>query len=751
MYRFIGKDLPTDQPAAKAAGSLPFCRDIRLPGMLYLKLILSPVAHGYVRSVDVSDAMAVPGVVRILTYEDAPDRLYSRGKGRITKNAPEQERIFNRHVRFVGDRIGAVLAETPSAALQAAFLVRMEIDSYPAFLTPRKAMEASGGIPIHETDSVIRLPAMGFGSYESAEGEEFVQKTSVERVSHIAMEPHCAVADYRPGTGEMTIYTPTQSVFGVRSAVCTLLDLPMSRVRVLKTPMGGSFGSKQEMILEPVAALASLLTGRPVQFCMTRREVMLCTVCRHPVESEIRAKFTGDGRLTGVRLLATLDAGAYQTVTPDYAASISKNLAWVYDYGHLEYLPVSVCTNTPVSGGYRGWGGPEAVFIMETMMNGAARAFGMDPVDLRLKNILPPHAVSRIGNFDLGSLPLKKALELGRIEFGWDARRQRTAAQDRSARCLHGVGMALSVHTSGYYPRKFDWAAVILKIEEDGSVSLNCGIHDHGCGQAAAMKKIAAEVLETDPGTVSVPEGDTAFNALDNGCYSSRTVYVVGKAVEEAAREMKARVLSHAARMFGVPESELIYAEGTVYVIGRPSESLTLSQIACDCADCGPGALLVSHTHVPKSNPGPVAAHFAEVSVDTHTGLVDVLDYLAVHDVGTAINPEICRGQVGSAVQQGIGAVFCEGLEISRSTGRARNADLQRYHVARAADMPRLTVRLMEDPDENGPFGAKSIGESAYLPAAPALLAAVNDALGSDLTSLPVTPAVILRTVRKES
>ena len=743
MYRYIGKDFPSDQPASKASGALKYCSDIRLPGMLYLKLIVSPVPHGTVRSVDAEAARAVPGVARILTYEDTPDLSFSREAVHNPEIIPAQEPVFTRHVRFVGDRIGAVVAETPAAALHALSLVRLDIENAPAYLSPESALEASGASGTDDADSVVRIPAIGFGDYDSAEGSEFVQKTSVQRISHIAAENHCAAADYCPGTGEMTVYTPNESVFSVRSAVSGVTGLPMSRVRVRKTSSGGSFGSRQEVILEPVAALASMLTGRPVLFSMNRRETMLCTSCRHPVTGKIRARFTEDHRLTGIRLEAVLDAGAYQTVTPDLAVSMAKSLYGAYDYPNLECLPVCVCTNTPVSGIFRGRGGPEAAFIMETMLNGAARAFGTDPVELRLKNLLPGDPASA------GS-PLREVLELGKKEFRWEERKQRIARQDRSSRYLNGIGMAVSAHPVLQDPDHPVWSSAVLKMAEDGSVTISCSLHDRSFGQAAAMRKIAAEVLDMDPDRIAVCAEETAYGVPDCSFPAPASVFATGKAVETAARELKARILSHAAGMFGVPEEDVLYTEGTFCVIGHPRQVLTLAQAAGDCAVRSPGSLLVMHTCPAGPGSGPAAAHFAEVRIDTRTGKAEVTDYLAVQDVGTAVSPETCRSRIGSAVQQGIGAVFCEDLDISKSTGRARGSGPKRYPIARAAEMPRLSIRLAETPDPCGPFGAKSIGETAFEPCAPALLAAVNDALDADLASLPLTPSVILRTFRKE-
>lgn len=749
-YRYIGKDAPTTDSPAKAAGTLEFACDMHLPRMLHMKLVLSPVAHGIVTSIDASAALALPGVAAVLSFENTPGTKYNRGRVRATQDAPDQETLFSRHVRFVGDRVAAVLAETPELARRAAALVKVEIAPLPVVLDPREAMKPDA-VQLHEEGNVITLPVGGYGDYDSTPGEEFCHHSRSQRITHVAMENHCAVADYNAGRDRMTIWTPTQSVFGARSTVSTILGMPLSHIRVIKTPIGGSFGCKQEMILEPLVAVAAKMAGRPVKLELNRSEVIRCTILKHPVDSEIQAKFSPDRKLRAVRLSCVLDAGGYQGVSPDYAGSMFKKLSWVYDIENVEYHATSVCTNAPVSGSYRGWGGPETAFLMENMMNAAARKFGMDPIDLRLRNILPPYAISRINNYSLEDLRLEDALVMGRDRFHWEERKARLAVQDRTGRYLRGIGMAIATHTSGYYPRQGDWSTVVVKMEEDGSVHVNCNVHDHGCGEVSIFQKIVGEELSIDPMLVDIPEGDTAYNALDNGCYTSRTIYVLGRAILDATKKLRERILANAAEMLGCAVEELSYQDGVVYVTAEPARRRDYGQIANYVADRGKEALFAAYTHVPTANPGPASAHFAEVEVDTQTGLCRVVDYVAVHDVGRALNPALCRGQVGSALQQGMGFVFCEEVRLDQKTGRVLNGDLQRYSVARACDLPDIDVIFIENGDREGPYGAKSIGESCFVPVAPALTAAVNNALDMDLTTLPLNPERILRALREKN
>lgn len=395
-YQYIGKSTPVNNSRAKASGLLRYAGDMKLPNMLHMKLVLSPVAHGIVKAIDSSAALAMPGVAAVLSFENTVDTKYNRGRVRISEDVMDQETLFSRHVRFVGDRVAAVLADSPEIAAAAAEAIQLEIEELPAVFTV-KAAKREGAPQLHEDGNTVTLPECGFGGrYADVQGEEFIHRSQTQRVSHIAMETHCAVADYNPGTDRMTVWSPTQSTFGVRSCVAALLGMPMSHVRAIKTPMGGSFGCKQEMILEPLAAVGAKMTGRPVKLQLDRRETILCTVLRHPIKSEIRAKFDKGHILKALDLTAELDAGGYQGVSPDYMGSMFKKLSWVYGVEDVAYHATSTCTNTPMSGSYRGWGGPETAFIMENMMNAAAQKFRCDPLELRLKNILPPDAISKL-------------------------------------------------------------------------------------------------------------------------------------------------------------------------------------------------------------------------------------------------------------------------------------------------------------------------------------------------------------------
>lgn len=732
-YRYIGKDAPVSDAAAKAAGTLRYGGDMELTGMLHMHLVLSPVAHGQVTAIDSAQALAMEGVVAVLTSDNSPSATWNRGQVRAWEPMPAEETLFTNHVRFVGDRVAAVLAETPELAAEAAGKIRLEITPLPPVFDARQA------------EKKVSIAPFGTGDFDAAVGETFTHHTCSPRLTHMAMEPHCAVANYEPGRDMLTVWTATQSIFGVRSAIGSILDMPLSRIRVLKAPMGGSFGGKQEMILEPLAAWAAKCTGRPVKLQMSRAQVMQATILKHPMDSTIRVKFTPDGTLQALDCHLHMDAGGYLTNTPSYTHAILGKLGQVYRTPVLRCHADVVCTNTPISGSYRGWGAPEGSLILENAMNAAARHFGFDPVALRLKNALPPEAGHQLRGTPLYDMQLQRALTEGAERFCWNERRARCACQDKTGRYRTGVGVAVGSHSCGFYPLKSEWGTVSLQMQEDGSVSVNCNLHDHGCGSVTALQRIAAEVLRIDPHRISVPEGDTAYNPMDNGCYASRTVYILGGAVAQACEKLAERLRELGAAILNCVPAQIDYENGELYRIDQPNLRCSFGQAACYAAAKEASPLYVTQHCIADTNPAPAAVHFAEVEVDTYTGQCRIVDYLAVQDVGRAINPATCRGQIGSALQQGAGLAFCEQILLDPETGAMRNAGLSRYPVFRASELPKIDVLLLEQPSAKGPFGAKSIGEVCYVPVAPALIAAVNDALDTDLYQLPLTPEKILQ------
>jgi len=668
-YRYVGHDSPIHDAAGKATGRLAYCGDLQSYGMLHLKLLRSRVAHARIISLDVSQAEALPGVVKVLTFANTPQTHYDRGRVKNQEGACNQETLFCERVRFVGDRIAGVVAHTAEIAQAACDLITYEYEELPAAFNPPAVL--TGEVSIHGQQDVLEAKPLSCGDFAGlAAAREFSSTAHIQRVTHVAMEPHAAVAAYRPEERKLTVWTPCQSAFGVRNTLSQIFALPLNHIRVVKTTLGGSFGSRQETILEPLAAAAAIAVGGTVKLVFSREEVIANTMLKHPMDFIVHSKFSAKGRCEGLDFQVIADAGAYQTISLSYLNNLGDKLGKVYDIANVAYHGQSVCTNTPVSGSYRSWSGSEATYALETHFDQVARALAIDPVELRLQNIVAPEGVNRLSGQQLGNVRLRDCLEQGSAAFDWPARRAACAAQAKG-RYRRGVGMALGSHTSGFFPKQSDMSAMILKMQDDGSVILDAGLHDHGCGTITAITQIIAEELQLPLELISVSEADTERVLYDYGCYGSRTIYVAGRSAQLAAQQMKVKLTEAAALFLKVRASQLDCVDGSVVDRHHPERRVRYGEVANFAIDELEHTLTVVMEHPATLNPGPGAAHFVEVEVDTYTGLVRVVRYVAVHDIGQAINPGMCRAQLGGAVQQGVGIALGELIRINPLTGRS--------------------------------------------------------------------------------
>ena len=742
-YHYIGKTTPIHDAYGKATGQAKYAGDMMLPGLLYCEMIFSQFPHAFVKKVETQEALALPGIVKVFHCFNTSDKTFNRFRTSYGQEVYEQERVFNRHVRFAGDRVAAVVATSPEAAKKAAALVRIEYEELPYSQTIQQTF--AGTIDgIFEDGAVYEAPDVVIGDIEGVKERTVAVSTHTElsRITHVTMETHCCIANYEQGSGVLTIQTPTQSVFSVRTVIADLLDMPYHKVRVIKTTMGGSFGSKQEWITEPVAAYIARDLKRPVKLVYDRRAEQISTVSRCPLTADITSFFSNKGTLLGIKADASLDAGAYVGNTYDYAIAMGYKFTRSYRVPNLFFTSRAVITNTPVSGAYRGWTSPEANMILEHNMNMVARRLHMDPVDLRLKNAYVEGDVDNRINVPLENTQIVRALKEGRKMFNWD--QKKLACASHKGRFRRGVGVSCGSHVNGYYPRKQDFGRAELSVNEDGTVYINMSLHDHGCGSVTAFKMIGAEALQIDMSFISLGEADSAVTPFDMGCFSSRTVYVLGRTLLEACSKLKQQALANASLIYHIPEQTLSYREGAIWQAGGKKVA-SLQEIGRDSIFKLQRQLHVDTNHINKTNPGVHGVHFAEVEVDTYTGFVNVLDYLAVHDIGQAINKGICIGQIQGAVMMGIGAALQEKLQIKE--GKSKGS-LKDYHLLTSCDLPPIRVHLIEEPSMEGPFGAKSIGEVSFVPVTAAIVGAVNDALKSDLCSIPLDPETIVKHVK---
>ena len=745
--KFVGKSHPIHDAKNKASGSLKYVADVMLPRMAHICLIYSNIPHGYVKSVNAAAALSVDGVIGVFHCFNTSSRKYNRYRSQFSQELPDEERAFHRYVRFVGDRVAAVVARDLETARRAAVLVQIEYEEIPYAVTIEDALAGKSVLPGEnpvrdEFTATLGTPRSGGVCVET--------ELDFPRLHHATMETHACIADYDPYQDKLTVYSPNQSVFGIRTMLADYLEMPYQHIRVIKAPMGGSFGGKQEWFTEPVAALIAKELKRPVKLCFSRSEAMASAYVRAPMKSRMVTRFSPDGTLQSLDLDVLADAGAYMGNTKDYMRTLYGKLFRCYRVPYAHYRARIVSSNTPVSGAYRSWSAAEEAMMMEHNLNVAALRLGMDPIELRLKNVLLTGDMDEKSGLPLEEIRIREAILRGRELFDWDGKK---AADEKfnagSERRQRGVGIGCGGHGNTYFPRHNDFACASLSMNEDGSICASMTLHDHGCGTITAMQAIIAEALDITPDLIELREGDTSATPFDYGCYASRTTFVNGRAAQEAAKALLQELYSATSLLWHIPKEDLYAENGCVYSRNDESFSRTYREISQHSLTELRRIIQATASFTETSNPGVTGAHFAHVEVDTYTGFVRILDYLAVHDIGQPINPAMCVAQIQGAVQMGCGAALREKLTVN-AQGRPLDS-LSKYHVFLATDLPDIQVELITDgTSKEGPYGAKSIGEVSFVPVAPAICGAVNQALKSEIGHLPLDPDRILSYLSKE-
>ena len=761
VYRVVGVSERRVDGRALVTGSPVFVGDRPpRPGTLYVALVRSPHAHARIRSIDVSEAAAAPGVALVLTHENTPAQRYTTAGQGFPEPSPYDARMFDTKVRFVGDRVAAVAADRGEAAREAAGLVRVVYELLPPILSLDDA-RAEGAPVIHDEPDCVDVwdaahnvaahVVASVGDVEAAlaASEKVVEvRCETHYAQHVPLEPHVA-STYLDEDGRLVIVSSTQVPFHVRRIIARLLDVPVHRIRVVKPRIGGGFGVKQEVLIEDIVALVTLRTGRPAVLTYTREEETVSSRTRHPMRVDVKLGAGSDGVLSAVDMEVLSNTGAYGTHALTVLSNVgSKSLPLYNAAPAIRFRGDAVYTNLPVAGAYRGYGGTQGQFAMETAMDRLAAELGMDPVELRRRNHIRAGETSPIfaalGEGREGvpqvvaSCALDECIRVGAERIDWAAKR---GARRREGAWVHGVGM--SVHMQGSGIAGVDMASASLKMNDDGSFNLLVGATDLGTGSDTVLGQIAAEVLGVPLEKIVVFSSDTDLTPFDTGAYASSTTYVSGAAVERAARDVAAQIREVAAAMLGVGADGLVLGDERVGV--PDAESVTLEEVALRslyAADQRQIAAVASF--VPDASPPPFLASFAEVAVDRETGAVRVLDYVAVVDCGTAINPALAEGQVEGAIANGIGYALFEEM-VFTSSGRCISTDLGRYKIGSALDIPPIEVILVESSDPTGPMGAKSVAEIGINAPLPTISSAIEDAVGIRLTESPFTPERLWR------
>jgi xanthine dehydrogenase molybdenum-binding subunit len=719
----------------KVMGRALFTSDIELPGMLHATILRSPYAHAKVLHVDTGQAERLAGVKAVLSKNNAP-----RAKIPATLGGPKERVAFEEKVRYVGDEVAAVAAINKEVAEEALRLIKVDYEELPAIFDPEETIKPSATL-IHEdkegniaTSIEVSFGDVGAGFREADFIYEETFRTPSQR--HASMETHAAIASFDVA-GKLTVWSSTQLPFHIQRILAEYIDIPMSKVRVIKPYLGGGFGSKLHMVVEHISALLSRMTARPVKLVLNREEEFSASVTRHAFVIGLKIGVKKDGTLTAIEARALANVGAYMYVTGPLRIA-GDGLIRTYRCPNLKYQGHSVYTNLSPAGGFRGYGNTQAHFAIESMMDIIAEKLEIDPIEFRLKNYKKAGDIG-LGNTLISSSGLEECLAMGAEKTDWGVREK---ISEKNGLKKRGIGVACLAHRSGTRFGLPDYSSAFIKLNEDGTAHLLTGAADLGTGSTTTLAQIAAEELGLNLDAINVVAGDTDTTPFDRGAFASATLYVSGGAVRAAAADVKQQLLSYVAKKLNMTPEDFEIRMGRIYIKRAPDKWLNISAVVKEASEAKDGAraFLGKASFENPSGAHSFGAQFAEVEVDTETGQVEVLRMVAIHDIGKAINPMVVEGQIEGALQQGIGYALTENIVVDEKKGKMLNADFANYMVLTALDMPKVEIGLSEPIDPTGPFGAKGIGEPSTLGVAPAIANAIYNAIGIRFTEIPITP-----------
>ena len=754
----VGQSIPRVDAFAKVTGEAKYTGDLVPRGAYTAKIVRAPVANGLVRGFDLSEAQAVPGVVRIFTCFDVPDIQFPTA-GHPWSTVPSHQdicdrKLLNAHIRVWGDEIAVVVARDRISAECAARLVKTDIEVLPALSTPDEAMapgapclheEKPGNVVVH---SQFHLGDGTFDEAAAAPGAVVVSgHYSVPAVQHCHMEPVHSAA-YMEGQ-KITVITSTQIPHIVRRVCGQALGIPWSRVRVVKPYIGGGFGNKQDVLVEPLAAwLTTQLGGHAVEIELSREEVTGCTRTRHAFDWDVQAAASPDGTLLARTYRAWSNQGGYASHGHAIAANAANIFKQCYrDRVSLDSESYTVYTNRPTAGAMRGYGIPQGCFITEALTDDLADALGMDPLEFRLKNCVQAGYVDPHNGITMHSYGLAQALEKGRQAIGWDEKRRRYQNQTGPRR--RGVGMALFTYKSNVYPISLETASCRMALHEDGRVTVQMGATEIGQGADTAFTQIAAESIGLPVSAIDIQSTqDTDVTPFDTGAYASRQTYVSGTACKMTGESLRGKILDYAARMLGRSPQGLTITDGNI--LDEAGQAvLTVADVGMEsCYSLTDSRhLTAEETYHCEQNTFSTGACFAEIEVDIPLGQIHVLRLINVHDSGRLINPKLAEAQVHGGMSMGLGYALSEELLFDDAC-KPLNANLLDYKIPTAMDTPKLEALFVEVDDPTGPYGNKALGEPPAIPVAPAIRNALLHATGVSVHSLPLTPQKLIEHFR---
>ncbi len=754
----VGKRMPLVDARRKVTGSGVYTEDIYLPNMLVARILRSTQHHARIISIDTTEAIEVPGVAAVITGAEYPNKF---GVIPISK---DETALATEKVVYVGDVVCAIAGSDLYAVEEALAKVKVAYEPLPAYHKPEESLEE---VPekIHPLGigktNIHRMVDQDFGDIEQAKRSAAITargRFTFQGVTHGFTEPHAVVARYEVD-GRLTVWTATQVPHYVHRALSEVLGIQMHRIRVVKPMVGGGFGGKSDPFPhEMAAAILSMRTGRPVKLVFDREEVFLTNHGRHPTSTRMEMTASEDGKLTGLDIEALIDGGAWSSfgvISTYYNGVLSVA---PYDIPNFRYKGRRVFTNKPPSGAMRGHGAVNSRFAAETLVDMIANELGIDPIQLRLRNLIPPYT-DTVNHFRITSNGIAECLEVVRKASDWDSRHGNLPyGEGLGIGCgFYISGSALPIH---WDPARFPQSTVHIKIDMDGGVTVHTGAAEIGQGSDTVAAQVVAEVLGLPTSMIHVKAQDTDLAPVDLGSYSSRVTFMMGNAARRAAEQVRDELTAAAARLTGYAAELFTLEDGTAHCRSRPAVQVPYMRVLHE-AIADRGALVAKGCY--RSPPmggsfkGAAAglapaysfsAYVAHVRVEPQSGFVHCDKVWAAHDCGKALNPLAVEGQIEGSIHMGLGQVLSEGMRYHK--GQLLNPSLLDYKIPTPFEMPDVEVFIVESDDPEGPFGAKEAGEGPLLPILPAVGNAIFDAVGVRVFDLPITPDRLLKAIEEQ-
>ena len=747
--KYVNKPVPKTDAMSLVTGKPVYTDDLAPSDCLIVKILRSPHANAWVEEIKTEAAKKIEGIACVLTYEDVSHKRFTLAGQTAPEISPWDRYIIDKHVRFVGDPVAIVAGETEEAVDKALKRIKVKYRVEEAVLDIHTAKD--NPILVHpEDDWYMPIPAGGDNKRnlcssnveEVGDVDAMLEKCAytVDQVYHTKANQQTMMETFRTYCymdhfQRLTVVSSTQIPFHIRRIVGNALNIPSSKVRVIKPRIGGGFGAKQSSVSEVFPALVTWVTGRPSKIVFSRKESMIASSPRHEMEVHIRMGADENGIVKAIDLYTLSNTGAYGEHGPTTVGlSGHKSIAL---YRHTEAYRFAydvVYTNMQAAGAYRGYGATQGIFAVESAADELAHKMGMDPVKFRELN-MPMEGEALPGYPDVpinGSCTMDKCLAHAKEMIGWD---EKYPFRDMGNGKVRGVGIAMAMQGSSI--AGIDVGGADIKLNEDGSYTLALGCSDMGTGCDTILAQMAADCLDTDMKNIVVFSVDTDISPYDSGSYASSTTYATGNAVIQACGELRKRIHAFGAQMLGVSAEDSDFDGEKVRT--EDGKEVTLQQIAgkATCGVCS--ELQVVKEYSSPISPPPFMVGAAEVEVDKETGQIDVIDYVGVIDCGTPINPNLARVQAEGGIGQGIGMVLYEDVQYT-DKGKIRNNSFMQYKIPNRMDIPKVRIEFESSYEKTGPFGAKSIGELVIDTPCPAIANAVYNATGVRVRELPITP-----------